>query len=188
MAGNLTAEIRWWWRSGGEAGNLAWIGEVGSGSCEHRTDTYWCLRHPGLGIKRRGGGSGIEVKSLVSHLSQTIGGGRAELWSKQCVDEANLPHTSLIEVHKKRQLRHFRVVAGRAVEAEPADDPDCQQEYTTVKIGRTTATTACIEARASVDDPLANLSPILALVGPPPLREDALLASYPAWLAQFARD
>jgi len=89
----LTAEIRWFWVGAPPADFEKWFREPApnycpaGGGCE-RTDSY--LRDPGqteLGIKLRGGASGLDIKRLIevsgSRVSFTPSlTGNVELWCK----------------------------------------------------------------------------------------------------------
>lgn len=183
--GALTAEIRWWWRGGVPASVVVWFHGDKLHPYEARTDCYLRTGEPGIGIKQRGEDEGFEVKSLVAQLEQPVPGGRVELWTKHIVKESRLPHGSTIKVAKKRSLRHFRISDGRAAEIDDADAADCQLELVTVRAGRGSGISLSFEARASLAAPAANLLATLALLGPPPGRDEALIASYPAWLARL---
>jgi hypothetical protein len=188
-AGELTAELRWWWRGGVPASVVAYFTAGRSHRIEERTDLYLRTGEAGLSIKQRGGGNaaGLEVKSLVAQLEQPVPGGRAELWIKHIAQDGELPRAATLEVRKQRQQRYFRVADGRASETDEADGADCQLELVSVRVGRGSGISLAFEARASLAAPAAHLLAALALLGPPHGREGALLASYPAWLARLAR-
>ncbi len=186
-AGELTAEIRWWWRGGVPAPVLGYF-EVGPlYPVDERTDRYLRTGEAGLGIKQRGEGEGFEVKSLVAQLEQPVPGGRVDLWTKHVAPVGKLPRVGTLKVGKKRQLRYFRVTDGRATETHNADTSNCRMELVSVRAGRATGISLAFEAHARLDAPAANLLATLELLGPPPGRDDALIASYPAWLARLAR-
>ena len=185
--GELTAEIRWWWRGGVPASVVAWFQSGQPGPVEERTDFYLRVGEAGLGIKQRGDGDGFEVKSLVAQLDEPVPGGRVEIWTKHVAQSVTLPRGSTIKVSKKRQVRHFRIADGRASELSDADEADCQVELVNVRAGRGTGTSLCFEACVSLAAPAAKLLAVLELLGPPPGRDEALIASYPAWLARLAR-
>jgi hypothetical protein len=192
-AGELTAEIRWWWRGGVPASVIGYFKAGPQYPVDERTDLYLRTGDVGLGIKQRTTGDGecadegFEVKSLVAQLEQPVPGGRVELWSKHVVQAGKLPRGALLKVRKKRQMRYFRVAKGRASETRDAHESDCQLEMVDVRAGRGTGISLCFEARASIADPAANLLAALELLGPPPGRDEALIASYPAWLTRLAR-
>ena len=188
-AGELTAEIRWWWRGGVPASVVGYFKAGPRYPVEERTDMYLRTGAAGIGIKQRGNGDGdgLEVKSLVAQLEQQVPGGRLELWTKHVAETGKLPRGATLKVNKSRQLRYFRVADGRASEIDDADGADCQMEMVSVRAGRGSGISLAFEARASLDAPAANLLATLELLGPPPGRDEALIASYPAWLARLAR-
>jgi hypothetical protein len=186
-AGELTAEIRWWWRGGVPASVVGYFKAGPLYPIDERTDLYLRTGEAGLGIKQRGEGEGFEVKSLVAQLEQLVPGGRVDLWTKHVAPVGKLPRGATLNVGKKRQSRYFRVADGRAAETHNPDESDCRMELVSVRAGRATGITLAFEAHASIEAPAANLLATLELLGPPPGRDDALIASYPAWLARLAR-
>jgi len=187
--GELTAEIRWWWRGGVPASVIGYFKAGPRYPIEERVDLYLRTGQAGLGIKQRGQGEGdgFEVKALVAQLEQPVPGGRVELWTKQVAQSGKLPPGALLNVSKSRQLRYFRVIDGQATETRDARESDCQLELVNVRVGRGTGISLCFEARATLAAPAANLVATLDMLGPPPGRDEALIASYPAWLAGLAR-
>ena len=68
----MSAEIRWFWAGRPPPSFAAWFRDAGpswGGASDSKTRTDEYLRDPAqttLGIKRRGGSQGLEIKGLIS--------------------------------------------------------------------------------------------------------------------------
>ena len=111
----VSAEIRWFWRSAPPTGLEDWFCKAESHGCpagggKAREDAYLRdLSQPELGLKRRGGKKGVEVKGLVAVLWSGLVvapfAGPIEIWSKWTSETLEL--NSVIIVEKLRWLRKF---------------------------------------------------------------------------------
>lgn len=200
----VSAEIRWFWRERPPAGLEDWFRDAGVHGCapsgeELRADVY--LRDPGqveLGVKRRGGKAGVEVKARVSVLEEDLAAGPfkgpVEIWTK--VSTPALDVHPFVATAKQRWLRKFDTGGASPVEiplgpnAKPLD-PDrplprdgCNVELTRLSVDDSVWWTLGLEAFGGlgrVEDSLRATATLLAARRPPPL-EGGQCASYPAWL------
>ena len=113
----VSAEIRWFWRHEPSPGLKAWFCNAegqfcSAGGGETRVDEY--LRDPDqveLGIKRRGGKKGVEVKGLVAinrgGLAVEPFTGPIEIWAKWTSEPLELQSTLTVSIKKRRWLRKF---------------------------------------------------------------------------------
>lgn len=207
----LSAEIRWFWRDSPPPGLENWFCRADAHECpagggETRVDEY--LRDPEqieLGIKRRAGKGGVEVKGLVAvnWNSLAVGPfvGPVEIWTKWTSEPLELTSGSLIAVEKRRWLRKFDTAAALPQEI-PLDDQEqpldrrsfpalgCNVELTRVGLGNGGVWwTFGLEAFGplrTVENDLRAAATVLAMRRPPPLGEGRL-ASYPVWLREVVR-
>ncbi len=116
----ISVEVRWFGAGGIPPDIDAWFRDPGSsfswcaGGGRTRTDSYLSLGSPELGIKRRGGGLGCEVKGLVGVVRRGCRFGHAEVfpqifskWSADALDPSDMPS---VRVEKTRWLRLFAMV------------------------------------------------------------------------------
>jgi hypothetical protein len=202
----VSAEIRWFWRSAPPPGLEGWFCKAESHGCPAgggriRVDEY--LRELGqveLGLKRRGGKKGVEVKGL---LAVTWGGlatgpfaGPIELWTKWTSEQLELDSKSTVATEKQRWLRKFDTALPWPQEI-PLDEDEkpaaqrppptlgCNVELTRVKLPQGdiwwTLGFEAFGRLRTVESDLQAVATILATRRPPPLGE-GLLSSYPAWL------
>ena len=206
----ITAEIRWFWRGTAPARLQAWFrdpgtgyGSAGGGSAAGRTDEY--LRDPKqmeLGVKTRGGGKGVELKSLAAMSQSPLAAGpfagSVELWTKVSSSALELEPGLLVRIHKRRWLRRFdtgtnppdELALGadeKPVSDRPLPGEGCNVELTKVTVCDREETwwTLGLEAfgtLARIESSLAATAALLARRNPPPLA-GGIVASYPAWLA-----
>lgn len=204
----ISAEIRWFWREA-PAGLAEWFhsAEVhgcAAGGGSVRSDQY--LRDPGqteLGIKRRGGKTGVEVKGLVAKRWEASSGapfaGDLQLWGKWSSDEIALADGRLVATGKTRWLRKFATAGARAEEVELREDekprsgklPDqgCNVELTEVRLANGDAWwTLGFESFGPVETLAESVRATAALLAErrPPELNGGLVASYPAWLSRHA--
>jgi hypothetical protein len=160
-----------------------------------------------LGIKRRGGAKGVEVKGLVAVLSEDGGEppfrGRIELWSKWTSTVLDLSGHPMTATTKKRWLRRFDLSvaipkeiplgAGKTRE-EPLHgervDRGCNVEITELLVADGKAWwTLGFEAfgdRTTIEGDLLTVIGVMARRHPPPF-DTTCSASYPAWLSGLRR-
>lgn len=191
-AGELTAELRFWWRGEAPAAVSSWFEAGRTGEPKTRTDTYLLAGNAALGIKRRGQGGGIEIKSLVAVLDRGLSCGAVgmtpELWLKCEAETGDLLPARPLAVTKTRRLRRFVLHGERVVETGEAEDADCEVEFGTVQPDEGEQwSSLCFEARATLDDPAGLLRGVWTALDPPTECAGALAASYPAWLEHHAR-
>jgi hypothetical protein len=202
----ISAEIRWFWHVRPAPGIEERFRTKDFHSCVAgggimRIDRY--LRNAGqgeLGIKRRGGVPGVEVKGLVK---VTWGGliaepfsGPVELWVKWTTESLDLEAAGLIAIEKRRWLRRFDATVpppqeipldeeGMPLANRPLPVAGCNAELTRVVLpGGDVWWTLGFEAFGTirtVEDDLRATVKALVERRPPSLA-GALLASYPVWL------
>ena len=204
----ISAEIRWFWHKRPAPGIEDWFCKrdfhpCASGGGMARVDRY--LRNAGqgeLGIKRRGGVPGVEVKGLVkvtwNGLVAEPFSGPVELWVKWTAQSLELEADRLIAVEKQRWLRKFDTTVplpqevpldkeGMPLANRPLPVAGCNVELTQVGLpGGDVWWTLGFEAFGTirtVEDDLRATATILVERRPPPLA-GSLLASYPVWIDQ----
>ena len=203
----VTAEIRWFWREIPPELE-AWFRDATPACCAAggggvRVDEY--LAGAGqveLGMKRRGGTEGLEIKGLVSsdfgRLSCAPFGGPIELWCKWRSDLLAMPSGPTVAVEKRRWLRRFATAEGSVKEIrlddteQPAEDapsfPGCNVELTRIALPDGsrwwTFGFEALGALPSVASELTAAAEVMARRHPPPV-EPGWIGSYPAWLARY---
>jgi hypothetical protein len=208
----VSAEIRWFWRDAPPAGLQDWFRDGGGEFCaagggQTRVDEY--LLDTGqaeLGIKRRGGKPGVEVKGLVTEgwadLDVAPFVGAIELWCKWTSEPLQLPARQTVATEKRRWLRKFDGAASglREMALDPRESPlddrplpalGCNVELTRVALPSGTIWwTLGFEAFGPVRTLERDLRGAAAALAArrPPLFAQGLLASYPAWLREHAQE
>ena len=202
----ISAEIRWFWRNTAPDGLPDWFCGAASHPCiagggETRSDDY--LRdapQAELGIKRRGGRGGVEIKGLVAVIPDSLEAGRfrgpIELWAKWTSGSLSLESDSTIAVKKRRWIRKFDT-AGPALREVPLDAGEkpldrrpwpargCNVELTEVGLPDGGVWwTLGFEAFGTISTVGSDLRAAAALLNTrrPPELADGLQAGYPAWL------
>lgn len=201
----ISAETRWFWQKAPPR-MQTWFCGAASGVCAaggggKRIDEY--LADPGqveLGIKRRGGKKGSEVKGLVSVLPGGLAvppfTGPIELWTKWTTEQLDLKHYATIATVKRRWLRKFDTAAsppgevGLDAEEKPLaggklPDRGCNVEFTEVTLpGGAVWWTLGFEAFGTIDTVAGSLNTAAKALAArePPQFGEGLVASYPAWL------
>ncbi|MGZ8222097.1 MAG: hypothetical protein ACXWT0_10655 [Methylobacter sp.] len=203
----LSAEVRWFWPNEPPSGLQAWFCHADSQWCaagggEARVDEYLCDPYQReLGLKRRGGKSGVEIKGLVA---VTWGGllispftGPIEIWAKWTSERLELQSNSTVSTTKLRYLRKFDTTFAfpeeipLGTDERPLDKQrqlpniGCNVELTQVtfangKIWWTLGFEAFGTIR-TIENDLRAVATILAS-RQPPILHGGLQASYPAWL------
>lgn len=207
----VSAEIRWFWPNKEPTDLARWfkdqtVHNLPAGGGESRTDLY--LVDPNqieLGIKSRGGKSGIEVKGLVSTLEPGLinppFSGPIELWTKWSSSSLHLESDETVRIEKTRWLRKFdtSTECPREIELDSAERPrsgepfpksGCNVEFTALTIaGHHPWWTLGFEAFGSLGEVAQSLQAVaLLLVGRnPPTLEDGLRSSYPEWLTEHSQ-
>jgi hypothetical protein len=208
----VSAEIRWFWRDASPPSLEDWFCKADGHYCSAggggtRVDEY--LRDASqveLGVKRRGSKKGAEVKGLVA---VTWGGlavgpftGPVELWVKWTSEPLELNSASMVTTEKRRWLRKFDTIVPLPqeipldAEEKPLDKRQlpalgCNVELTQVSLlNGEVWWTLGFEAFGTirtVENDLRAVATILVARRPPELG-DGLLASYPAWLKEHAKE
>lgn len=202
-----TAEVRWFFEQSAPPALAVWFHSAQRHGCSAgggRTSVDAYLLEPGnaqLGIKRRSGKAGLEIKVLAGALErgceQAPFEGRIELWVKQTATQLGTHGHRLVEVSKRRWVRLFDCSDDEAVrelslaaDGQPTDQVPtparrCRVELTELELmpgGRWM--TLAFEAHGpveSVAESLRRTAQTLALRAPPGL-DGPLEASYPGWL------
>lgn len=205
----ISAEIRWFWPDEPPTGLQAWFCNAGNKYCaagggKTRMDEY--LYDPyqfELGLKRRGGKDGVEVKGLIEirrdGLVMIPFTGSVEIWTKWTSERLELQSNSTVSTQKRRWLRKFDTALALPQEIplgadeKPLDKQrpiptfGCNVELTEVTLKNAKVwwtlgfeSFGTIEA---IEDHLRAVAMTLADRRPPKL-DDGLLANYPAWLSK----
>jgi hypothetical protein len=195
----MTAEIRWFWAGRPPPNFAAWFRAAGSswgGASDSKTriDEYLRdLAQTTLGIKRRGGSQGVEIKGLISTRPTVLElAGCAcpiGLWGKWSAAFALDPN-GLIKVAKQRWMRKFEVAGGTVRELAATESAErssgCDLELTLLEgPDGTPWWTVGFEAFGAFDEVEDDLTATLAVVQrrtPPPLPAGQA-SGYPGWLA-----
>lgn len=171
-----------------------------------RTDRYFVdAWQSELGIKNRGGTSGIEIKGLVAapvaEMCRAPFVGPVDLWTKWAASGIELDADRVIDVAKRRWQRAFDATTRTPVDvselipawfrgtiAPPAQG--CNVEITRVAVdGQGVWWTFGFEAYGRLDSVVADLDAVAEIMAgrdAPPLHA-AMCQSYPAWLRDVAQ-
>lgn len=200
----ISAELRWFWKGSLPSVLEEWFrgGAVAPGGGKLRNDEY--LLDPlqrELGIKKRSGRAGIEIKGLVEVRAPLLKplDGRVQIWTKWTSNALTIDHVPLMVVKKTRWLRKFDT-SGSAVreleldaderlrdEAAPLPEQGCHVELVDLSIGneREHWSTFGFEAFGPLHSVERSLQRTIACMAPP--SPDALAGglelSYAEWLA-----
>lgn len=205
----ISAEIRWFWKDTPPPGLEDWFrsarGEwCAAGGGGGRADQY--LQDPNggeLGIKRRGGTKGVEVKGLVVAVLGVLATapfvGAFELWAKWTSEALHLTSGETIEIQKQRWLRKFDAASSPPceIELDAAERPiagrrlpsrGCNVELTRLGLpNRDVWWTLGFEAFGTIETVAKDLPAVAAALAArqPPALGAAISASYPLWLRQL---
>jgi hypothetical protein len=197
----ISAELRWFWKGPSPSAIQNWFlnGPMPPGGGKPRNDEY--LLDPSqqeLGIKRRSGRSGIEVKGLVEVRARIPKpfGGRVQIWTKWTTHALTVEREPRTVIQKTRWLRKFdtgalevrelQLDADEGLRDGPLPENGCHVELVDLLVGekRNRWSTFGFEAFGSLDAVERNLQRTIASITPP--RQDALAGalelSYPQWL------
>jgi hypothetical protein len=204
----ISAEIRWFWKDTKLSDLQRWFCEsdahsFAAGGGKPRTDQY--LRDPQqveLGIKHRGEATGVEIKGLVMLTPETITFGHlcgsTEIWGKWNTTTLKIDSLSVVTVRKRRWLRKFDTVSEVPVEIaldaneQPIKERRLPQEGCNVELTRLDFPhldewwTLGFEAFGTFERVRHSLRSAAQTIitRRPPEPPDAILASYPKWLAE----
>ena len=198
----VSAEVRWFWKDAAPAA-------VDSGSAaaparpveERRGPTNISSRHGQreLGVKQRGGTSGVEVKGLVELRGdlRPPSPGEFRFWCKWTSEALTIDHLPRVSLHKTRLIRKDDITGTAVTEVEldaaerPRHDParrlerGCQLELVALRVGDRHEAWSSLgfEAFGELDTLEDSLHRIVAQLArnAPPLTLGTEL-SYPEWL------
>ncbi|TPE51638.1 hypothetical protein [Amaricoccus solimangrovi] len=211
----ISVELRWFRRGRAPDDLTAWFRGTGgpfawaAGGGRTRTDAYLAPPDPTLGIKRRSGGDGLELKGLVDALPRARGLGQTsafpQVFAKWRSDTLGIDGQPTVEVTKTRWLRAFatlpeareiRLGAGDSGEepvgGEELPEIGCAVELTRVVVAAEEWWTFGVEAYAGersggsrIDLASRSLdSALRALAGDAALDlREAAFQGYAEWLA-----
>jgi len=206
----VSAEIRWFWEGDIPSEWDRWFrsGPFPPGGGAARVDEYLLdPRQTELGVKRRGGKLGVEIKGLVCapfvRVRQGTLSGEAQLWAKWGSEAGLLENPPTVAIQKRRWLRKFDTAAtpvreialdeselpSRGVAVLPAEGCNLELTQLSLEMNRPKWWTLGFEAFGSLDSLRQNLVRAVEHVteSPAPEGAAALELSYPAWLALCAR-
>lgn len=207
----VSAEVRWFWRNAPPDGFEEWFRAATDSHCaagggEPRVDEYLLDRgQVELGLKRRGGKPGVEVKGLVSVIADGLAAGSfvgpIELWSKWTSERLDLNPVRTIATTKVRWARKFDTTGPSPLEIplgadekrldrQPLPAAGCNVELTKVGVANETWWTFGFEAfgtLGTIENDLRAVAAIMVARQPPGIG-NGILASYPAWLGQYLKD
>jgi hypothetical protein len=199
----VSAEVRWFWQDELPPGVEAWFhrGDFAPGGGRTRIDEYvFDPAQRELGIKKRGGGLGVEVKGLVALRATTTAplNGRAQIWSKWISESLAIDHLPRVAVRKIRWLRRYDTSGPGVAEVEldanerPRHESSqrlergCQFELVSLCVGEPELTwwSLGLEAFGGLDTVEESLHQTVAHLAPAAvIPSRGLELSYPAWLA-----
>ena len=108
----VSAEVRWFWRDTLPPGLEHWFqsGRLPPGGGTSRQDEYLVdPRQRELGVKKRSGREGIEIKGLVEVRAPLPDpfAGRVQIWTKWTSNAVTIDHLPRTTVRKRRWLRKY---------------------------------------------------------------------------------
>jgi hypothetical protein len=208
----VSAEIRWFWRTTPPAGFEDWFNRAEShpyaaGGGKPRIDKYLHDSNSAeLGIKHRGGKGGVEVKGLIATLKSVPTGrpfaGPIELWCKWTSQVLDLSDLSMVTTEKRRWSRKFDTGKSLPMELQLNEDENlcedklqlpergCNVELTQVKLPLGAIWwTLGFEAFGTIETVGHDLCAVAATFAArqPPEFAEGQRASYPAWLMKHAK-
>jgi len=200
----ISAEVRWFWRQALPPGLEQWFrsGSLAPGGGNSREDEYLVdPLQPELGVKKRSGRPGIEIKGLIevrAPLPEPFSG-RVQIWTKWTSHAITIDHLPRIVVRKTRWLRKYDTSRSAVRELEldaneqlrdsvaPIPEHGCQMELVALIVGDHDAYwwTFGFEAFGPLETVERSLHRTIAHL--PPIGREALDAgvelSYPSWLS-----
>jgi hypothetical protein len=205
----ITEELRWFWEGESKVAKLKeWfdahaLNDCGPGGPKSRTDEYLLLHsQTELGIKKRGGSNGVEIKGLIEKQKKYLNAepftGYTQTWCKWKGDKITFQSEELLKVRKQRWFRLFDAEGSikeiaLGVNEEPLYGKSVPSNGCSVELTRLTLEdesiwwTFCLEAFGALNEVHQNLeqvAKVLATTAPPlPASGEAL--SYPDWLCKI---
>ena len=201
----VSAEIRWFWKGVLPEDIESWFrsGLHPPHVETPRVDEYLVDRsQTELGVKKRGGNDGVEVKGLVA-----LGGhqttpfeGRTQIWTKWLSRALTIEDLACVSVEKSRWLRKYDTSGSDVTEVALGPTADsvnaqrrslaigCQLELVTLAFteDRTAWWSIGFEAFGRLDTIEPSLHRTLAHLAPSvPDMKGGFALSYPEWLARF---
>ena len=195
-----TAEIRWFWPGRPPSSFADWFTAAGpswGSACDSRTRVDDYLRDHAqttLGIKKRGGGEGVEIKGLIGTRPTLLELAGCVcpigLWGKWSSSHFSFDQGAVIKVSKQRWMRRFRAGPVGVVEVSAAESgarlSGCDAELTLLEGPDAKPWwTVGFEAFGDLEQVEADLVATVANVArrsPPPLGGGEAMG-YPGWLA-----
>ena len=199
----VSAELRWFWKDAAPPPLDEWFrgGAYPPGGGTPRTDEY--LADPGqreLGVKRRGGTGGLEVKGLLERRRPSAApfAGRIQIWCKWTSEVLTIDHLPRVSLQKTRWIRKYDTAGTGVSEVEldarerPRHAPErrlergCQLELVSLRVDERDEAWSSLGFEAfgeldTLEDSLHRTVAHLAS-GAPRVTPGAEL-SYPEWLA-----
>jgi hypothetical protein len=199
---SVSAEIRWFWQNALPPGLETFFrsGAFPPGGGRPRSDDYLLdTSQIELGLKKRGGKDGVEIKGLVAvrEVCPAPFEGRAQIWSKWISNALTIDQMPRLVVHKTRWLRKFDTSGADVTEVEldaeerPRQSPDrmlecgCHFELVAIQVDERAWWTVGFEAFGPLDTVEESLARTVKRLAPAPPVPPGLELSYPAWLARL---
>jgi hypothetical protein len=199
---SVSAELRWFWQNAFPPGLETFFhsGAFPPGGGRPRTDDYLLdTSQVELGLKKRGGKSGIEIKGLigVGAVCPAPFEGRMQIWSKWISNALTIDQMPRLVVHKTRWLRKFDTSGTDVTEVEldeeerPRQSPErmlergCHFELVTIQVDGCVWWSVGFEAFGPLDTVEHSLVRTVKWLAPAPHVPPGLELSYPAWLARL---
>jgi hypothetical protein len=145
-----------------------------------------------LGIKRRGGQDGLEIKGFVAQGKLRLGLAGCEclvgLWAKWPTSALGLGDATLTRVQKRRWMRKFQISAGAVCECTRTGGQrasGCDAELTLIEVGCSSWWTFGFEAFGELERVENDLAATVAFLAGrhPPMLPPGEAGSYRSWLA-----
>ena len=199
----ISAEVRWFWRLALPPGLEQWFrsGTLVPGGGKPREDEYLVdPLEPELGVKKRSGRGGIEIKGLIearTRLPEPFAGS-LQIWAKWTSHTITIDQLPRIVVRKTRWLRKYDTGCSALRELEldadeqlrdstaPIPEHGCQMELVALSVGDHDPCwwTFGFEAFGPLGTVERSLHRTIAQL--PPIGREALGGgmelSYPSWL------
>lgn len=166
----ITAELRWWSEKPEEF--LSWFHQLrpgGHGTEEViRTDCYFRLDTPGVGIKLREGLLEVKVRRALEKLPIGVLEVYAKESHKSNLDNGDMPGKGLLAVTKKRWLKTYHARESIWTAKVDKTNQGCEFEYSEVEISSRKYYSVCLEARDThTNNPQKLLKEIIDMIDLP---------------------
>jgi hypothetical protein len=204
----LSAEVRLFWAGREPEALRSWflgasVHTYAAGGGQERTDVYLAdANQLELGIKQRGGKSGVEIKGLVALLPESASVGSysipIELWSKWSSQTWTFDQGSSIMLRKRRWLRKFDTsesgpieipldLAERPLDGRPLPEIGCNVEWTALDTQNGESYwTLGFESFGSLRDVEESLRSVIIVMNKRllPTSIGGWAGSYPIWISK----